>query len=940
MMRLQLLKDRYFTPGETKEEQIYERVARAIAGIASGGQLDNFGRNLYDHMVEGIWLPNSPTLANAGRPGQGGLSACYVLPIEDSLDGIYRTVWHAARVHKAFGGTGFNFSSLRPLGSPIVSTGGKACGPVKVMGLLNHSSGVVMQGGKREGANMGILNATHPDIRQFIHAKENDGTLTHFNISVGMTDADMRDDDLLAEIAEVAWKTGDPGIIFLDRLNEHNQHSELPRMDCTNPCLHGDTLIQTTEGEFPIRDLVGKKVDVYCIDPSTYELRIAPASNIIATKTVSEFIKINTTRRSILCTPDHPVYTRNRGWVSANQLRLTDKITGLNIFPRNERHVMLMLSGQERCKAIPEHRFVAGYYYNLQPNEIVHHINGDPTDNRASNLDVRNRGDHSRHHNLGHEPQAEKDPTTGRFVPSIEHYRKHGNALGINSRATLKLTSIEYVGITDTVYDLTVDKYHNCFANGIVVHNCGEQPLREFESCNLGSINLAKFPDIAVGDTSEFRQCVKMSISALDRIIDINTFPIPEIEQATKLTRKIGSGVMGWADWLIMNGISYQSTKALQWIDKIASIYYEEARNASHQLAKERGEYPAAMSLSRRNETLMTIAPTGTLSYLAGCSWGIEPIFDWTITRQSESGSQIIRHPLYQVAADHGLLKDTAHYIGYEWQIQHVAKWQQWVDNGVSKTINLPNTATVEDIIKAFKLAHQMGCKGVTVYRDGSKQHQVVKKAITTPGEVQQQNHIKAATERSIENPRKGVDSTTSPTNTIKDDKHGVERYGTTLDFTTGCGRIHITCNQQSKDTNIPYEVYVLSDGGCPAMLEALGKIISKYFHDSRLQGDEMATVARIVKTLKKVDCPTALRNPKSQGKSCADIIAKRLETVWLHSGNEVVSIRRPLQDTDTPTQDTDACEEATCPQCGTQLDFGRGCRAGACPSCNWSGCL
>ncbi len=952
-MRQKLLKDRYFAPREIKEEQIYERVAKAIGGIAPGGVLERngFSGHLYDQMVNGVWLPNSPTLANAGRPGCGGLSACYVLPVEDSLDGIYRTVWHAAKVHKAFGGTGFNFSSLRRRGAPIVSTGGKACGPVKVMGLLNHSSEVVMQGGKREGANMGILNADHPDIREFIHAKENDNTLTHFNISVGMTDANMQDEDLLAEIAEVAWKTGDPGIVFLDRLNERNDHHNLPYMDCTNPCLHGDTLIQTVEGEIPIKDLVGKEIDVYCMDEEHYKLCISSAYDIVPTKVVSEVIQIHTTRRDLICTPDHLIYTKNRGWIQADQLTLTDKIVGMNKFPRNERHVMVMLTGRYRSNAIPEHRLIASYYYDIGPNDVIHHINGDPTDNRASNLEVWLRGDHSRKHNLGHEPQCEKDPDDGRFIPSEDHYRKQGNALGINPTGiNLRILAITRLQVQETVYDLTVETYHNCIANGIVVHNCGEQPLRPYESCNLGSINLSKFPEIADGDTTKFRNCVKMSIAALDRIIDINTFPIPEIREATLRTRKIGSGIMGWADWLIMNGISYQSPEALQWIDKIASIYYEEARNTSHQLAKERGEYPAAMSLSRRNETLMTIAPTGTLSYLAGCSWGIEPVFSWEYDRTSEAGSQSMRSSVHHLAIENRLLDDVAHKIDWAWQIRHVAKWQQWVDNGVSKTINLPFDATVEQVIGAFKLAHNLGCKGVTVYRDGSKQHQVVTKTKQT-ARASRQIFDTQTKGKDPEDPNGSKDNRTLDTmGTTHPDEHNIVRHGTTLDLATGCGRIHVTCNEQHLGTGIPYEVYVLSDGGCPAMLEALGKVISKYAHDPRLKGDELATMARIIKTLKKVDCPTAMRNPKSQGKSCAEIIAKRMEAVWLqrhntpnHSDSLVpikADIMPSVNQTNTNTDASEqAIEETTCPQCQSPIDFGGGCRSGVCRTCGWQGC-
>lgn len=633
MMREKLLRDRYLQSSEKTENEMYARVARFIA---KGDP--EYERQLYESMRLGIWLPNSPTLANAGIQGAGGLSACYVLPIEDSLDGIYRTVWHAARVHKYFGGTGFNFSGLRKRGALISSTKGKACGPVKVMELLNESAGVVSQGGKREGANMGILNADHPDIEEFISCKDSGSGLTHFNISVGLTDEDMRSrNELVARIAEHAHRTGDPGVIFLDRLNEGNRFPERGLIDCTNPC--------------------------------------------------------------------------------------------------------------------------------------------------------------------------------------------------------------------------------------------GEQPLRPFESCNLASINLGTFATTDDFDYRMLTDTVQMSVRALNDIIDLNSFPIPEIQKATLLSRKIGSGVMGWADTLIKLGIPYQSNEALTLIESIGRSYREQAD---------------VTSLPFHNETVMTIAPTGTLSFLAECSSGIEPVFDWIYTRESESGIVTVEHKLHGLAKEQGLLEDTAKNISVEWQIKHMAAWQAIVDNAVSKTVNLPKSATIEDIEQAIRLAWKMKCKGVTVYRDGSKDRQVL----------------------------------TSVNINTKVSGKRVERYGRTLDFPTGCGEIHVTTNNNLADDH-PYEAYVLTQGGCKANMEGMGKVISKYIHDPRLYGDEATTIKRIIATLSKVECTTAIKNPNSAGKSCPDILAKRMRAFWFED------VQAP-----TPVQ-----TDRVCPQCGTPVTFGSGCRNGSCLVCGWSGC-
>jgi ribonucleoside-diphosphate reductase alpha chain len=264
-------------------------------------------------------------------------------------------------------------------------------------------------------------------------------------------------------------------------------------------------------------------------------------------------------------------------------------------------------------------------------------------------------------------------------------------------------------------------------------------------------------------------------------------------------------------------------------------------------------------------------------------------------------------HPLKQLAIDNGLLGDIAKNIPVEWQIKHMSRWQHYVDNAVSKTINLPSSATVEDIVKAIKYAWSSQCKGITVYRDGSKNKQVV-----------------TSTRKAPEDPR-------------VTDGHNVERFGTTIDFYSGCGRIHVTCNERDKNSGCPFEVYNLSDGGCVAYGEALGKVISKYIHDPRLSGGERQTVQRIVKTLHKVSCPTAIRNPKSQGKSCPDIIAKRMEKVWLlnvETGSETGrQIVERIQEMVAPKEDN------VCPQCGAVLSFGKGCRNGSCVTCGWSGC-
>ncbi len=866
-MRDKLLKDRYLLNGET-EHSMYKRVVKAVMGKDD--------QTIVGYMDDGIFLPNSPTLVNAGT-NKGGLSACYVVPIEDSLEGIYKTVHDAAIIHKYYGGTGFNFSNIRPEGSLIVGTGGKACGPIKVMQLLNQSAETVNQGGKRQGANMGILDVSHPDIEKFITCKDQDGVLTHFNLSVGMRD-DMIKDDIVGTIADHAWKTGDPGIIFMDRLNERNRDLDYGVIEATNPCLHGSTLIQTVEGEIPIEQLVGREIDVYCMDESTYTLKISHAYNVIQTKIVNEFIKIHTTRRDVICTPDHLVFTRNRGWVQAQELKTTDSIVGLNKFPRNERHVMVMLSGRDRSTAVPEHRLIAEYYYEISPSDVVHHVNGISTDNRASNLIVVSRSEHSKYHNVGHPCYAMKDSETGKFVSGSNKLSVsnalHHNPVGVN----LRILSIERIQQTDAVYDLTVDTYHNCIANGIVVHNCGEQPLLPYECCNLGSINLSSFVENGTFNEYAFGKVVNDAVRFLDSVIDVNNYPLHEIEVATKRTRKIGLGIMGWHDCLIKLGIPYCSDDALVTIDKIGKCLKESAWKASEDLAVQFGPYREGIDV--RNATVTTIAPTGTLSYLAGCSSGIEPVYQWVHTRTSEVGTTKISHPLYEkFVKGSDLERETALMIPWEWHIKHQAQWQKWIDNAVSKTINMSKNVTVDDIYDAYMFAWKTRCKGITVYRDGSKMNQVL---MTDPI-------------------------------SFSGDTIGIRKK-----LHSGCGDIRVECDGKVETPAIPYEVVVLTSGGCKANNEGIGRLISTYIHDERLVGGEIETVKNIVHTLSKVECSTAMKNPKSDGKSCPHIIGKVMRNVWLTDKTEVGRV---------------------CPECGGVLEFGEGCGTGTCKYCGWSGC-
>lgn len=553
----EVLKRRYLLKDERGEvietpHQMFARVAMAVASAElrygkSKEEVKGLERSFYQLMDNLEFLPNSPTLMNAGTE-LGQLAACFVLPVEDSIEGIFRAVKNMAVIHQSGGGTGFSFSRLRQKGDMVKSTGGIASGPVSFMRVFDVATGVIKQGGKRRGANMGILNVDHPDIQEFIRAKEG-GEFTNFNTSVAVTDAFMRavernEDyelinprtkeevrrikvrDVFNEIVTYAWKIGDPGIIFSDEINRNHPLSAVGKIEATNPC--------------------------------------------------------------------------------------------------------------------------------------------------------------------------------------------------------------------------------------------GEQPLLAYESCNLGSINVSKFVKSGDGevDWERLKETIWICVRFLDDVIDVNRYPLPEIEKMTRANRKIGLGIMGFAELLIKLGIAYDSKDALSMAGKLMHFITTEARQCSKALGLEKGSFPnfelSAWSSEKakqamqamRNATVTTIAPTGTISIIAGCSSGIEPLFAVAFVRNVMGGMLEINRLFEAIAKDRGFYRNdlireiakrgsiqdiggipedikrifvTALDISPEWHVRMQAAFQNHTDNAVSKTVNLPPDATREDVKNVFLLAYKLKCKGITVYRYGCK---------------------------------------------------------------------------------------------------------------------------------------------------------------------------------------------------------------------------
>lgn len=730
--RRYLKKDKQGKVIETPEE-LFRRVAHTIATAETkyGTKTDvkKWEETFYHLMLNLEFLPNSPTLMNAGRE-LGQLSACFVLPIEDSMESIFETVKNTALIHKSGGGTGFSFSRLRQERDRVGSTGGVASGPVSFMRAFDVATDVIKQGGTRRGANMAILSVDHPDIMRFITSKEDMVSLTNFNISVAVTadfmqavksGADynlinprtkevagkLNAKEVFDKMVELAWKTGDPGIIFIERINRDNPTPHLGQIESTNPC--------------------------------------------------------------------------------------------------------------------------------------------------------------------------------------------------------------------------------------------GEQPLLPYESCNLGSINLTTML-VKNGSTYEIdykklAQTVRTAVRFLDNVIDVNKFPIPEIEKMTRKTRKIGLGIMGFADILLKLGIPYNSEEALKTAEDIMGFIDKEAFDYSIALAGERGVFPAFEGsvydtpdgVKIRNASRTTIAPTGTLSLIAGCSSGIEPLFALSYIRNILDGTRMVEvNPYFEQVAKEGgfyseeLMKKlangahlsdidgipekvkkvfvTAHEIDTRWHIMMQSSFQKYTNNAVSKTVNFSKDAKPEDIARVYMMAYEEGLKGITIYRDGSRDGQV----LSTGTEKKEEKPV--VTEHT---PRRRSKVTT----------------GFTEKVNTGCGHLYVTVNSDEQGICEVFSHLGKSGGCASAQLEAICRLISLALRSG-------IEVDAVVKQLKGIRCPSIAWEGGKSTLSCADAIAGVLERHFDSDNNE-----EGEETAEKPIQDYGLVKNIAgqCPDCGSILVYEEGCFK--CPGCGYTKC-
>jgi ribonucleoside-diphosphate reductase alpha chain len=734
---LTVLEKRYLRKDEEGKlledpQGMFKRVAEAIAEAdlsygKSSKHVKGLASEFYDLMSSLDFLPNSPTLMNAGRD-LGQLSACFVLPIEDSMDSIFETIKHTALIHKSGGGTGFAFSRLRPANDCVRSTNGVSSGPISFMEVFNGATEAIKQGGTRRGANMGCLRVDHPDIIDFITCKQDTTKLTNFNISVLVTEQFMeaaskgeeydvlnpRNGEVVKRlnagkvfdlIVNMAWRNGEPGIIFIDRINRDNPTPHIGSIESTNPC--------------------------------------------------------------------------------------------------------------------------------------------------------------------------------------------------------------------------------------------GEQPLLPYESCNLGSINLGNMIITEDGkseiDYDRLQRAVRLSVRFLDNVIDMNRYPLERISEMTRGNRKIGLGVMGFADMLIQLGVPYDSEEGISVAEQVMSFVSKEAQKASRELAAERGVFPNFKGsiydrddgMEVRNATVTTIAPTGTLSIIASCSSGIEPLFAISYVKRVMDGAELVEanpqfekiarerefysEELMRKIAERGSVRDmpevpedvrrvfcTALDIAPIWHVRMQAAFQRFTDNAVSKTVNFPEEASAEDVRLVYELAYREGCKGCTIYRYGSRDAQV----LNVSGKDKKTGQEAAV----VRGPR----------------PRPARTHGTTERINTGCGNMYVTINE---DENGLCEVFAAMGkaGGCaPSQLEAIGRLISLSLRAGVDPGS-------IQKHLRGIRCHSPAWGNGGTVLSCADAIGIVIEHYLKERSTGVA--------TDEISKQSGKLDIllGACPDCGCAVEHESGCVV--CRFCGFSKC-
>lgn len=928
-------------------------------------------------------------------------SNCYVMAQpEDNIESIFDCARGLARTFSYGGGCGIDISKLAPKGAIVNNAAKETSGAISFMDLYSMTTELIGQNGRR-GALMISLDCHHPDIEDFITIKSDLDKVTKANISIRVTDdflqavvdnADFKLEftreetgekiekivnasEIFDKFAYMNWDYAEPAFLFWDRIKNYNLlgNDENFEYAGVNPCLTGDTLIETTKGAIPIKDLVGTTPDVYCMDKHG-NLTIQTVSKVWLTRKEASIVKITTPKGQLKCTPDHKIHTKNRGWVCASELRKGDKLTGLNRSMKDELHIAVALSG---TKYIPEHRFVASYYHNIQ-NKDMHHLDGDTFNNSIDNLEVLEHGEHSKISNTGRQIESLRDEK-GRYVCKPIKKKRVSINQGAKVGSNWFVQNIEYLNEKEDVYDMTVPEYHNFVANRIVVHNCAEEPLPAGGSCLLGAINLAEFvlnpfTHSAQFDFLSFEKTVKDSIYALNEVLDegLPLHPLAIQRETVRDWRQIGLGIMGLADMLIKMGITYGSEESLKLCDEIGNTMALYAISASSKLSINNGSYPKFNKekvkesefykahakdfelTGLRNSQLLTIAPTGTISTMLGVSGGIEPIFANYYTRKTESlhGEDVyykIFTPIaWEYLQTHGYGEDEnklpeyfviSQDIPYRKRIDMQAIWQNHIDASISSTVNLPNFATVDDVKDLYLYAWKKGLKGITVYRDGCKRSGIL---LTDTNAI----------DTTKETPKPTKTLARGTVLSVSDDLLGAKRK-----LQTGCGSVHFEAYFDEL-TGEPMETFVNvgSSGSCERNLQLISRLMSLALRAGVSVEDIIdqcksikPCTAYVSRTNKKHDTSKGFSCPSAIGYALEDLCEKIKERCFADFDLED-NYAKPFTISSTAIREEDKIvkigadgqmitknPDYICPECGEPLVFEGGCNQ--CKVCGYSKC-
>lgn len=956
---------KYYHEGEYSWGDLSRRVAKALASVESDKK-EYWEEKFYELIGSMDFIPSSPVLMNADTDRPFGLSSCFVIDIKDDMWDISMAEAKAAKIYQYNGGVGFNISALRPASASLLTAKGNAGGPVAALEKFDVNARYATLHNSRKSATKIDLDVTHPDIYEFIHCKDDGKSLSMMNISVGITDEFMKavkedadwelafpnykdnkaiydeiwDGDLadwkakgypvvvyrtvkarelFREICNSAWKRGDPGISFVDKLNKKNPNKHKGKVRATNPCFRGDMKLLTADGYKTFEELDGKEVDIVNKDSQISHGKVWCSGE----KEVIELTLSN--RKKIVCTPDHVFMVINQ----------TIDTSAWNIGVTPDNHIVIM--GPE------------------VPNDSAY------------------------------EEVKAKD-LLGKVVVC------KGCATASMGDCVV-VTSIQPAGKAK-VYDFTEPLTHWGIVEGVIVHNCAEFNSIPYSSCCLGSHNIASYVTVVDGvamfNWERLRDNVKTSVRLLDNVIDANVYPLDIIRDVTKANRSIGIGIMGFADALYALHIRYGSRESIEFLGDLMEYIQVAAESESRAIAEEKGVYPNwkgsswyESGMKIRNSDLTSIAPTGSISFIADVSSGIEPLFALAYTRETNEGDKyyIVNNTFKETLQEKGIYSDaliekisnnhgscsgieeipksiqnlfvTTYDVTPNQHINMASAAQKHISLSISKTVNLSNDTEIEEVEKIYEHAFDAGILGITIYRDGSREDQVLSTGSTSPSKEPEE----IAEQMVMEEVKALPEVIFDQIHPVKRKDLGEVLSGTTDQLKVACGKLYLTVNKDHNGHIVESFVHTSKNGICPGWSDGTNRLISLALRSG-------IAVDEITDALQGITCKACKGKQGLSGLSCPDALARVIDREYKKTPKDVViggaihalpgeisnAVMEKQQEYIAPlahpvgilSPDATFTYKAMdlqrlCPECGSIITNDGGCVT--CRSCGWTKC-